>query len=161
MFAFDPGCVKTHTSARCRKYNSKTHGFHSGLQYDLACLLASHRKLFYALSGRWSFHTTKTQNGRRNGEYTSSTALVLKLTRSKQSFRGNECWSRSVCRAGPSQRSRASRPRVRLSRSADRRDDERSACERGNRACRDRQRRRRCGSSGTVVFPDLPQLESA
>jgi len=63
MFAFDPGCVKTHTSARCRKYNSKTHGFHSGLQYDLACLLASHRKLFYALSGRWSFHTTKTQSG--------------------------------------------------------------------------------------------------
>src|SRR3974390_561698 len=60
MFAFDPGCVKTHTSLRCRKYNSKTHGFHSGLQYDLACLLASHRKLFYALSGRWSFHTTKT-----------------------------------------------------------------------------------------------------
>src|SRR3974390_3350745 len=63
MFAFDPGCVKTHTSARCRKYNSKTHGFHSGLQYDLACLLASHRKLFYALSGRWSFHTTKTLSG--------------------------------------------------------------------------------------------------
>ena len=35
MSAFDPGCVKTHTSAKCRKYNSPTRLRAARGQYDL------------------------------------------------------------------------------------------------------------------------------
>ena len=33
--AYDPGCVKTHTSAKCKKYNSPTPYRAVGAQYDL------------------------------------------------------------------------------------------------------------------------------
>ena len=60
MSAYDPGCVKTHTSAKCRKHNSLTRHRVVRAQYDLALRVRNCLRCFYARGRRWSFHTTKT-----------------------------------------------------------------------------------------------------
>jgi hypothetical protein len=57
---FDPGCVKTHTSAKCIKYNSPTRHRSVYAQYDLTLRRAIPSRLFYARGERWSFYTAKT-----------------------------------------------------------------------------------------------------
>src|SRR5262245_60472740 len=66
--AFDPGCVKTHTSAKCGKYNSPIPSEAVGVQHDLTLRMRTSSEVFYARSGRPSFHTTKTRS-RRKQEY--------------------------------------------------------------------------------------------
>jgi hypothetical protein len=61
---FDPGCVKTHTSAKCRKHNSPARHRTSRVQYDLTLTDAIARRYFYVWRDRWSFRTAKTQTGR-------------------------------------------------------------------------------------------------
>jgi hypothetical protein len=63
--ANDPGCVTTHTSAKCRKYNSPTecrtsHALHLSTP---RCAISS--RCFYVCEGRGSFRTAKTQSGIR------------------------------------------------------------------------------------------------
>src|SRR5262244_2843765 len=65
--ANDPGCVKTHTSAKCRKNNSPTRYRAESAQDDLAPLCAIPPRCFYVRGARWSFHTAKTQSGHRRG----------------------------------------------------------------------------------------------
>src|SRR6266540_3218117 len=59
----DPGCVKTHTSAKCRKHNSPARHRTSRVQYDLTLSDAIVRRYFYVWRDRWSFRTAKTQLG--------------------------------------------------------------------------------------------------
>src|SRR5262249_30611478 len=59
----DPGCVKTHTSAKCRKSNSPTRYRAESAQDDLAPLCAISPRCFYVRGARWSFHTAKTHTG--------------------------------------------------------------------------------------------------
>ena len=59
----DPGCVKTHTSAKCRKHNSPARHRTSRVQYDLTLRDAIARRYFYVWRDRWSFRTAKTQSG--------------------------------------------------------------------------------------------------
>src|SRR6266511_18201 len=61
----DPGCVKTHTSAKCRKHNSPARHRTSRVQYDLTLSDAIVRRYFYVWRDRWSFRTAKTQLGHR------------------------------------------------------------------------------------------------
>jgi hypothetical protein len=63
MSAFDPGCVKTHTSTKCGKYNSPTGHRAVCVQYDLTLMMRNLSEMFYARGGRWSFYTTKTLTG--------------------------------------------------------------------------------------------------
>jgi hypothetical protein len=56
----DPGCVKTHTSAKCRKNNSSTRHRAPRMQYSLTLRCAISPRCFYVYDERWSFHTTKT-----------------------------------------------------------------------------------------------------
>src|SRR5262249_13260590 len=63
MTGRDPGCVKTHTSAKCRKHNSPAKHRTSRVQYDLTLRDAIARKYFYVWSDRWSLHTAKTPSG--------------------------------------------------------------------------------------------------
>jgi hypothetical protein len=65
MTEFDPGCVKTHTSAKCRKHNSPARHRTSRVQYDLTLRDAIARRYFYVWRDRWSFRTAKTHNGPR------------------------------------------------------------------------------------------------
>ena len=65
--ANDPGCVKTHTSAKCGKYNSPTLYEAVGAQHDLTLRMRSSSEMFYARSGRSSFDTAKTLTGHRDG----------------------------------------------------------------------------------------------
>src|SRR5258706_4252092 len=58
---FDPACVKTHTIAKCRKYNSPTRYRTSCAQHDSTPLCAIASRCFYVRGGRWSFRTAKTQ----------------------------------------------------------------------------------------------------
>src|SRR5260370_29389675 len=59
--ATDPGCVKTHTSAKCRKNNSPTRHRTPRVQYDLTLRDAiDQRRYFYVRRERWSFRTAKT-----------------------------------------------------------------------------------------------------
>src|SRR5215813_175886 len=56
----DPGitpCVKTHTSAKCRKYNSPTRYRTSCAQHDSTPWCAISSRCFYVRGGRWSFRT--------------------------------------------------------------------------------------------------------
>src|SRR5215467_3315661 len=46
---FDPGCVKTHTSAKCRKYNSPTRYRAESTQDDQTSCRAIPQRFFYAL----------------------------------------------------------------------------------------------------------------
>src|SRR5262249_33214110 len=50
MSADDPGCVKTHTAAKCRKNNSPGRHHASRVQYDLALSYAIPSRSFYARS---------------------------------------------------------------------------------------------------------------
>src|SRR6266478_5014816 len=61
--ANDPGCVKTHTVAKCRKNNSPGRHHASRVQYDLTLRYAIPSRSFYARSKGWSFYTAKTQSG--------------------------------------------------------------------------------------------------
>src|SRR5215813_15640700 len=63
LSAFEPGCVKTHTSAKCRKNNSPTRYRAESAQDDLAPLCAISPRCFYVRGARWSFHTAKTHTG--------------------------------------------------------------------------------------------------
>src|SRR3989449_7452738 len=58
----DPGCVKTHTSAKCRKHNSPARHRTSHVQYDLTPRDAIARRYFYVWRDRWSFRTAKTHS---------------------------------------------------------------------------------------------------
>jgi hypothetical protein len=60
---FDPRCVKTHTSAKCRKDNSPTRRRTPRVQYDLTLRYAIASKRFHVCSKRWSFYTAKTHSG--------------------------------------------------------------------------------------------------
>jgi hypothetical protein len=61
--ATDPGCVKTHTSAKCRKHNSPARHRTSRVQYDLTLRDAIDQRYFYVRRERWSFRTAKTHLG--------------------------------------------------------------------------------------------------
>src|SRR5262245_25370199 len=61
----DPACVKTHTSAKCRKHNSPARHRTSRVQYDLTLRDAIARRYFFVWRDRWSFRTAKTQTGHR------------------------------------------------------------------------------------------------
>src|ERR1700732_4940214 len=65
--AFDLGCVKTHTSPKCRKYGSLIRYRALGAQYDSALLMAIAPGSFHALGNCWSFHTAKTHLGHQRG----------------------------------------------------------------------------------------------
>src|SRR5713226_3879595 len=56
----DPACVKTHTIAKCRKYNSPTRYRTSCAQHDSTPWCAICSRCFYVGGGRWSFRTAKT-----------------------------------------------------------------------------------------------------
>src|SRR5437899_8928896 len=60
---FDPACVKTHTIAKCRKYNSPTRYRTSCAQHDSTPCCAISSRCFYVRGGRWSFRTAKTHFG--------------------------------------------------------------------------------------------------
>jgi hypothetical protein len=62
----DPGCVKTHTVAKCRKNNSPGRHHASRVQYDLTLRYAIPSRSFYARCKGWSFHTAKTHSGHRS-----------------------------------------------------------------------------------------------
>src|SRR5262245_21157555 len=64
--AFDPACVKTHTSAKCRKYNSPARYRTSCAQHDSTPWCAISSRCFYVRGGRWSFRTAKTLNGHQS-----------------------------------------------------------------------------------------------
>src|SRR5262249_24907904 len=57
MSGYDPACVKTHTSAKCRKYNSPTRYRTSCAQHDSTPWCAISSRCFYVRGGRWSFRT--------------------------------------------------------------------------------------------------------
>src|SRR6266511_3422550 len=61
MAAFDPGCVKTHTSAKCGKYNSPRRFRSARAQHDLTLMMRNFSEMFYARGGRGSFHTTSSR----------------------------------------------------------------------------------------------------
>src|SRR5215831_16546472 len=61
--AYDPGCVKTHTFASCRKNNSPARHRISRAQYDLTLTNAIALRYFYVWRKAWSFHTAKTHSG--------------------------------------------------------------------------------------------------
>src|SRR5258705_7902888 len=63
--ADDRACVKTHTSAKCRKHNSPTRHRTSRVQYVLTLRDAIDQRDFYVWRERWSFRTAKTQLGHR------------------------------------------------------------------------------------------------
>jgi hypothetical protein len=58
--AYDPGCVKTHTSAKCRKNNSQATHRNSSPQYDLTFRCAIAARCFYVCGEYRSFHTAET-----------------------------------------------------------------------------------------------------
>ncbi len=65
MTESDPACVKTHTIAKCRKYNSPTRYRTSCAQHDSTPWCAISSRCFYVRGGRWSFRTAKTRTGHR------------------------------------------------------------------------------------------------
>jgi hypothetical protein len=78
MSGFDPGCVKTHTVAKCRKNNSPGRHHASRVQYDLTLRYAIPSRSFYARSKGWSFYTAKTHSRHdqdRNPAVQQSTAV--------------------------------------------------------------------------------------
>src|SRR5260221_5475789 len=60
--AFDRACVKTHTSAKCRKHNSPARHRTSLVQYDLTPTDAIAQRYFYVWRDRSSFRTAKSQS---------------------------------------------------------------------------------------------------
>src|SRR5262245_38077335 len=63
MTEFDRPCVKTHTSAKCRKHNSPARHRTSRVQYDLTLRDAIAQRYFYVWRDRRSFRTAKTRFG--------------------------------------------------------------------------------------------------
>src|ERR1700730_14032028 len=59
------GCVKTHTSAKCGKYNSPSNRRAVCVQYDLALIICNAFEIFYARSERGRFYTAKTSKRHR------------------------------------------------------------------------------------------------
>jgi hypothetical protein len=59
------GCVKTHTSPKCGKYNSPTRHRSVCAQYDLTPRRAITLRFFYVRGERWSFNTAKVISGNR------------------------------------------------------------------------------------------------
>jgi hypothetical protein len=62
LTAVDLGCVKTHTSAKCGKYNSPSNCRAVCVQYDLALIICNAFEIFYARSERGRFYTAKTHS---------------------------------------------------------------------------------------------------
>ena len=62
---FDLAWVKTHTSAKCKKYNSPARRCAARPQHDLTLTTRNSSEIFYARGRRLSFHTAKTQGGHR------------------------------------------------------------------------------------------------
>src|SRR5260221_14499252 len=76
----DRACVKTHTSAKCRKHNSPARHRTSLVQYDLTPADAIAQRYFYVWRDRWSFRTAKTQSGQgpdRNLAVQQSAGVLL------------------------------------------------------------------------------------
>src|SRR5262249_22085382 len=69
LSANDPGCVKTHTSAKCRKNNSSRRHHTSRRQGDLTLRRAIASRCFYVYGECWSFHTAKTQSGQERAAF--------------------------------------------------------------------------------------------
>jgi hypothetical protein len=67
MTESDLACVKTHTSAKCKKYNSPVRRCAARPQHDLTLTTRNSSEIFYARSRRSSFHTAKTHFGHRRG----------------------------------------------------------------------------------------------
>src|SRR5262245_9078635 len=63
----DRPCVKTHTSAKCRKHNSPARHRTSRVQYDLTLRDAIARRYFHVWRDRWSFRTAKTRSRHKPG----------------------------------------------------------------------------------------------
>ena len=63
MSQSDLACVKTHTSAKCKKYNSPVRRCAARPQHDLTLTTRNSSEIFYARGRRLSFHTAKTRNG--------------------------------------------------------------------------------------------------
>src|SRR5215475_5040638 len=63
----DRPCVKTHTSAKCRKHNSPARHRTSRVQYDLTVSDAIARRYFCVWRDRWSFRTAKTHKRHKPG----------------------------------------------------------------------------------------------
>jgi hypothetical protein len=66
---FDPACVKTHTIAKCRKYNSPTRYRTSCAQHDSTPWCAISSRCFYVRGGRGSFRTAKTRLGHERAAF--------------------------------------------------------------------------------------------
>src|SRR6266478_3490207 len=75
MTESDPGCVKTHTVAKCRNNNSPGRHHASRVQYDLTLRYAIPSRSFYARSEGWSFYTAKTLSGHRPDRNPRSAAV--------------------------------------------------------------------------------------
>src|SRR5262249_38037956 len=58
-----PGCVKTHASAKCRKYNSPTWYRAKSAQNELASCCAISPRCFYVRGGRCRFPAAKALTG--------------------------------------------------------------------------------------------------
>ena len=91
MAESDRPCVKTHTSAKCRKHNSPARHRTSRVQYDLTLRDAIARRYFYVWRDRWSFRTAKTRSRRRsvgNSGVQAQSALMFasRITRPNSSY---------------------------------------------------------------------------
>src|SRR5262249_142103 len=64
MSALGPACVKTHTSAKSRKYNCPTRYRTSCAQHDSTPWCAISSRCFYVRGGRWGFRTAKVIHDR-------------------------------------------------------------------------------------------------
>jgi hypothetical protein len=64
--AFDPGCVKTHTSAKCKKCNSPVRHWPIWTQRDSTLTTRNRSQIFYARDRYGSFYTAKTPSGRHH-----------------------------------------------------------------------------------------------
>ena len=69
MSANGLGCVKTHTSAKCGKYNSPSNRRAVCVQYDLALIICNAFEIFYARSERGRFYTAKTHKRHSGSGY--------------------------------------------------------------------------------------------
>jgi hypothetical protein len=63
LTVFDLGCVKTHTSSKCRKYDSLSQYRSVSAQYDSALMIGNCAGIFYALGDCRSFRTAKSHSG--------------------------------------------------------------------------------------------------
>ena len=63
--AHDPGCVKTHTLAKCEKYNSPIRCRAEGAQHDLTLTARNSSEICYACGDRVGFYAAKTHTGHR------------------------------------------------------------------------------------------------